>query len=910
MAGKKAPVTGTETGPLSKQQQRLANRHAKRGASTPTDHHATAFEGLSEPLNVSADPVRESSSRGQAGSSTVPSSSLANNLSQPNTLRSPQTSRADSLLEDIVKDPGYNAVQDSAEGPAEDPAGDAAQALAPPSNTCADWGGDAYTSEATLDTALMRRPGYGAAGTGIGLRLNSHLISRIKAKGKAKGAFRQYDVHIGSGNEKRGLIRAVLGSNELLKNLPGTWVFNGDKIAWSDHNAKEALRLTIDLHGKPSPGLPARAPDNISVVIRSTGAKIDLSNIYDYMGGICQFDGHVVSAINFLDHVIRQWPSKQHTIIKRSYFNQGFCKKRDLGGGVEVMSGIYQSIRMAEGSHLVANVDVSRTAFWNFRDFKYIISRLAKHERDVGSLAWRHGNQETNSSFDMIRRLKGSWFTVEHENQSVEAKKRQWKVAAIRPESAREHKFKIWDSTKNTWERETTILDYYQHEYKVRLAYPDLPVVETTKTITKRDEKGKIIFESPIIFPLEFCSMRPNQRYSYRLDEDQTSEMIEFAVQGPEQRLDEINRGLGMLGWEKDGFLDRCGLKICREQIRTKARILDPPKLIFKGSDLSPGTSGKWQLTNKMFIAPNTAPLVSWGVMIVKSTQNGRLAIEESKAKDFVSMLVNQYKGFGGDIKTEKPLIRSQECDDLATAIQQFHDDVRKEFGEMRPQMLVFILPDTKAPVYLRIKKLCDCQFGVYSQCVQAKKARKLEYSYIANLLMKFNAKLGGTTNIIASQKPEQSLRPSGVKQPKLRPDFGNVVTTRGGPATKPPPPAISPPPAMYIGADVSHPAPGGHAPSYAAMTVSMDKTATRYCAAVQTNGFRQEMISTQNLGYCLKPLLQKWIKDVSKGSLPDHVYYFRDGVGESRFKELLAKEVADIRQIFRELNGIHSELK
>lgn len=565
---------------------------------------------------------------------------------------------------------------------------------------------------------------------------------------------------------------------------------------------------------------------------------------------------------------------------------------------------------MAEGSHLVVNVDVSRTAFWNFRDFKYIIARLAKHEGGVGSLEWRHDNQETNSSFDMIRRLKGSWFTVEHENQSGEAKKRHWKVAAVRPESAREYKFKIWDSTKNAPERETTILDYYQHEYKVLLAYPDLPVVETTKTITKRDEKGKIIFESPIIFPLEFCSMRPNQPYSYKLDEDQTSEMIEFAVQGPEQRLDEINRGLSMLGWEKDGFLDRCGLKICREQIRTKARMLDPPKLLFKGSDVNPGTSGKWQLTNKTFIAPNTAPLVSWGVMIVNSTQNGRPAFAESKAEAFVSMLVKQYKGFGGDIKTEKPLIQRQCRSDLATATELFYEDVRKEYCEMRPQMLVFILPDTNGQTYLRIKKLCDCKFGVYSQCVQARKARKSEYSYISNLLMKFNAKLGGTTNIIASQKPEQSPKPSGAKQPNLRHDFGKLVITPPGPATKSPLPATSPPPAMYIGADVSHPAPGGHTPSYAAMTVSMDKTATRYSAAVQTNGFRQEMISTQNLGYCLKPLLQKWIKDVSKGSLPDHVYYFRDGVGESRFKDLLVKEVADIRQIFRELNGIHSELK
>ncbi len=105
----------------------------------------------------------------------------------------------------------------------------------------------------------MERQGYGGAGRKFPLRLNSHLISQTQAKGSGNDPFRfpQYDVgngvqthsfstvclivlilakvnqvHIGSGDEKRGLIKAVLGSNELLKNLPGNWVFNGDKVAW------------------------------------------------------------------------------------------------------------------------------------------------------------------------------------------------------------------------------------------------------------------------------------------------------------------------------------------------------------------------------------------------------------------------------------------------------------------------------------------------------------------------------------------------------------------------------------------------------------------------------------------------------------------------------------------------------
>ncbi len=106
----------------------------------------------------------------------------------------------------------------------------------------------------------------------------------------------------------------------------------------------------------------------------------------------------------------------------------------------------------------------------------------------------------------------------------------------------------------------------------------------------------------------------------------------------------------------------------------------------------------------------------------------------------------------------------------------------------------------------------------------------------------------------------------------------------------------------MVIGADVSHGAPGSQAPSMAAMTVSMDQTASRYAAAVETNGHRVEMIATRNLEDMLRPLFQHWAENVGGGRLPKHIYYFRDGVSEGQYQAVLKAEVADIKRMLYEM--------
>ena len=58
----------------------------------------------------------------------------------------------------------------------------------------------------------------------------------------------------------------------------------------------------------------------------------------------------LILSSDFLDHLLRETPSKKLINLRRSYFARtGASQDRTLlGGGVEAMKGVYQSIRMAE----------------------------------------------------------------------------------------------------------------------------------------------------------------------------------------------------------------------------------------------------------------------------------------------------------------------------------------------------------------------------------------------------------------------------------------------------------------------------------------------------------------------------------------------------------------------------------
>lgn len=67
--------------------------------------------------------------------------------------------------------------------------------------------------------------------------------------------------------------------------------------------------------------------------------------------------------------------------------------------------------------------------------------------------------------------------------------------------------FKYKDrSTNPPRDRDVTVYDYFKERYNIRLEFPHLPLVQTT-----RDG----------LYPMEVCMIKPYQKYVYKLDGQQ-----------------------------------------------------------------------------------------------------------------------------------------------------------------------------------------------------------------------------------------------------------------------------------------------------------------------------------------------------------------------------------------------------
>ena len=79
-----------------------------------------------------------------------------------------------------------------------------------------------------MPTALARRDGnFGKAGKKAMIEVNSHAVLSWPQKDVY-----QYDIMIGSGAEKRGLITAVWNSQAIQTKLGDGFIFDGNKIGW------------------------------------------------------------------------------------------------------------------------------------------------------------------------------------------------------------------------------------------------------------------------------------------------------------------------------------------------------------------------------------------------------------------------------------------------------------------------------------------------------------------------------------------------------------------------------------------------------------------------------------------------------------------------------------------------------
>lgn len=254
--------------------------------------------------------------------------------------------------------------------------------------------------------------------------------------------------------------------------------------------------------------------------------------------------------------------------------------------------------------------------------------------------------------------------------------------------------------------------------------------------------------------------------------------------------------------------------------------------------------------------------------------------VQESVARGFCHELAQmcQISGMQFSLEPVLPPLTARP-DQVERALKARYHDAMNILQPQKKELdlLIVILPDNNGSLYGDLKRICETDLGLVSQCCLTKHVFKMSKQYLANVALKINVKVGGRNTVLV-----------------------DAISRRI--------PLVSDRPTIIFGADVTHPHPGeDSSPSIAAVVASQDwPEITKYAGLVCAQAHRQELI--QDLyktwqdpqrgtihGGMIKELLISFKR--ATGQKPQRIIFYRDGVSEGQFYQVLLYELEAIRK-------------
>ncbi|KAJ9079559.1 hypothetical protein DSO57_1034311 [Entomophthora muscae] len=416
---------------------------------------------------------------------------------------------------------------------------------------------------------------------------------------------------------------------------------------------------------------------------------------------------------------------------------------------------------------------------------------------------------------------------------------RAYKILGLTPKGADETKFLF---VEDGVERETmSVATYFSQKLGINLEFPMLPCVEIKKGVA---------------IPMELCNVVSGRRYPRKLDELQTADMIRFTCTKPTIRAEKILKGIRVMDYAKSEGLAQFGLQLVPTLKTVSSRLLSPPAVLYHPTSrkkIIRPNDGAWSLNEvRMFDAKE---LHNWAV-IVFAAEN---AVRRPAVESFVKLQISIAHEKGLSVSPTPDIFYASP--NPATLEKSLNDIFVTVSNKKRakPQLFMCILKERSNPLYGGIKSICELKLGLPTQCLMANKIIPAKPQYCANVVLKLNAKLGG---INSSVNPEE---------------LGQLKASS----------------TILIGADVSHPSPGSHYGSVAAAVGSTDYTACRYSSSTRLQNSRVEII--EDLQAMIVELLKGFYRTVK--DKPKQIIYFRDGVSEGQFSQVLLHEMGAIKK-------------
>ncbi|KAG0475514.1 hypothetical protein HPP92_015200 [Vanilla planifolia] len=278
---------------------------------------------------------------------------------------------------------------------------------------------------------------------------------------------------------------------------------------------------------------------------------------------------------------------------------------------------------------------------------------------------------------------------------------------------------------------------------------------------------------------------------------------------------------------------------------------------------------GQWNMIDKRMVVGGTVD--AWACISFSRQQPNAV---KNFCNELVAMCINK----GMVFKYPPQDICCKPQSQIESSLKEFCSKATQSMNKNqgRLQLLIIILPEASGS-YGRIKRICETELGIVSQCCQPRHVPKCNKQYLENVALKINVKVGGCNTVL-----EDAI----TKNIPL-------VTDR---------------PTIIFGADVTHPAPGEDSmASIAAVVASMDwPWITKYKGLVSSQSHRQEIIEDLfkitpdpqrgNVpGGLIRELLIAFYR-VTKQK-PHRIIFYRDGVSEGQFNQVLLLEMDAIRK-------------
>ncbi|KAJ1293181.1 hypothetical protein BS78_01G048200 [Paspalum vaginatum] len=686
------------------------------------------------------------------------------------------------------------------------------------------------------------RPNAGTIGKKVAIRANHFLVN------VADNNLFHYDVSINPESKSRQTNREVL--NELIK-LHGKTALGGKLPAYDGRKSLytagslpfESEEFAVKLVD-PEKKEKERAEREYKITIRIAG-RTDLYHLQQFLCG--RQRDMPQETIQVLDVVLRESPSWNYVTVSRSFFSTTFGHRGDIGEGLECWRGYYQSLRPTQMG-LSLNIDISATSFFKPVSVINFVEEFLNIRDTSRPLSDR-------DRVKIKKALRGVRIETTHQQDQI----RRYKITGITPMSMSQLIFPINEGTRQS------VMQYFLDKYNYRLKYGSWPCLQAGSD------------SRPVYLPMEVCKIVEGQRYSKKLNDRQVTNILRATCKRPQEREQSIRDMVMHNKYAEDRFAQEFGISICNDLVNVPARVLPPPLLKYheSGREKTCAPSvGQWNMINKKMI--NGGTIDNWTCLNfsrMRPEDVHRFCMDLTHMCNVTGMVVNPHPFI--EVKSAAP-------NHIEDTLRDVHRRATQMLAQQGPrnqlQLLIVILPDVSGS-YGKIKKVCETDLGIVSQCCLPRHANRPNKQYLENVALKINVKVGGRNTVL-----ERAFVRNGI-------------------------PYVSDVPTIIFGADVTHPPPGeDSASSIAAVVASMDwPEITKYRGLVSAQPHRQEIIEDlftvskdpqkgQNVnGGMIRELLIAFRRKTNRK--PERIIFYRDGVSEGQFSHVLLHEMDAIRK-------------